>query len=435
MKKTITAIATPVGEGGVGIIRVSGSDALSISQKLLNVKLDKPRYFYRTTLQTANIKDDVMAVYFKAPNSFTGEDVVELHCHGNYLILNNVVAALIQKGCTIAEPGEFTRRAFLNGKLDLSCAEGLIDLIRAKSISSINSAYNQLKGGLFIEVESIIKNITALLAQASSSIDYPEEDLEESTVIDIKKTAQLIVEKLTKLKNSYNDGRLLRDGVRVAIIGEPNVGKSLLLNRLLGEERAIVTSEAGTTRDTIEESFNYKGALFTVIDTAGIREGKSEAERLGIQKSKAALNSADIVLCIYTVEKDFNLDVPKDKPCIFICNKIDLYKDKNIKSISNHISISALQNKGIDKIKEELYNLSIGKISTVGASINNLRHLNAVTNSISHLERIKSANSTTPIDCVLSDLSLALSDLSAITGKFATDEVVNEIFNSFCVGK
>ncbi|MCL2847932.1 MAG: tRNA uridine-5-carboxymethylaminomethyl(34) synthesis GTPase MnmE [Firmicutes bacterium] len=491
--KTITAIATPVGIGGVGIIRLSGENSLELAQRIFSKKVELlPRFLTNIKIKTDSVNDNAMAVYFKAPNSFTGEDVVELHLHGNYLLLQKVVEELIKCGASMAEPGEFTKRAFLNGKLDLSGAEGLIDLINAKSISSINQAHNQLCGGLKEKIELLQKKLVTIIASASVAIDYPEEDLEESETQKIKSEILPIIEELEALKNSFNTGRIIREGVKVAIVGKPNVGKSMLLNALLGYDRSIVTSLAGTTRDTIEESFEYKGVLFNIIDTAGLREADNEVEKLGIERSKKCIDLADILLCVGTVSELFEIELLNNDDCdnnttnncrnkyqpsepykktIIVFNKMDLLENANDKVLPKHsgcplghplqcsnsclatqktlcsrrgrtpgvpqnsISISAKTGKNIDKLKELLYDQSVGKIDTSGVAINNNRQLTAVVNAYDTLQRIISEKQIINLDCTISDLNFALHHLNTITGAVALDEVVAEIFASFCVGK
>jgi len=435
-QKTIVAISTPAGIGGVGIIRISGKNSLFIAQKIFSEKYELiPRYLKNIKIKTDSVSDSAMAVYFKSPNSFTGEDVIELHCHGNYLLLTKIVEELIKSGANLAEPGEFTKRAFINGKIDLSGAEGLIDLINAKSTSGINSALNQLNGGLANKIKKLQKELVFIIADSSAAIDYPEEDLEEAEINKITNNILPIIKKLEIFKNSFDTGRIIRDGVRVAIIGKPNVGKSLLLNRLLGFDRSIVTDTAGTTRDTIEENFNYKGIIFNLIDTAGLRNTNNEVEKLGIERSKNASETADILLCVGTIDEPFDKNfVTNNKKTILIYNKIDLVKNTAKIYNKNSISVSALTCQNIDKLKDELYNLSVGKIDASGVYINNNRQLTAVVGALEALERVKNAKNIN-LDCVISDLNHALYSLNTITGAVALDEVVNEIFANFCVGK
>jgi len=485
MKKTISthtiaAISTPAGEGGIAVIRISGPDALKNSARFLSYqgKL-KERAAMLARLKTGSVRDEAILLYFKAPRSFTGEDVLEIHCHGNYFLAEKVVEALVQNGCRAAEPGEFTRRAFLNGRIDLTQAEGIIDLIHAKSESAVAAAYAQVKGEIFQTVDAIQRRLITLIAQASVAVDYPEEDITAPAKHEILAGAEPLKRQLEELRASYDGGVLLREGVRVAIIGAPNVGKSLLLNRLLGINRAIVTPEAGTTRDTIEESFLYKGVRFTVTDTAGMREAESEAERLGIERSLRAAEQANLVLAVSDTAdggwrmvngkedkgkriegKGQKFAIPAGKSVIYVQNKIDLiqiikYKvqitnaDNNSKTPSvipastspppaSHsltpIPVSALTGENIGALKEAVYAATVGKISAHGASINNLRQLTAVVKTLEALNRLQ-ASENLSLDCMLSDLNEAYRQLGAVTGVTAADAIVDEIFAKFCVGK
>ena len=441
---TVAAIATPAGEGGIAVLRVSGPHALIFSKRILSYKGTlRPRTVKLAALSTGEVSDEVMLLYFKSPRSFTGEDVLEIHCHGSYFLAQKVVEALLQNGCRAAEPGEFTRRAFLNGRIDLTKAEAVLDLIRAKSQSEVTAAYRQLRGGIFNEADALQKRLTDLIASASAAVDYPEDDIISPAKREILDGAQSVKLALTKLKDSFKGGRLLREGVRVAIIGLPNAGKSTLLNRLLGAERAIVTAEPGTTRDTVEETFIYRGVRFVVTDTAGIRAAATEAERLGIQRSLAAAEGADVILRVEDGTGEANITeltkiTTENKPVIVVKNKLDLARlDKttdNTMPCPSSISISALTGENVELLKERLYGETVGKISAHGASICNLRQLDAVTRAAEALERL-SISEQLSLDCMLSDLYEASRALGSITGITATDAVVDAIFAQFCVGK
>ena len=463
--QTIAAVATPAGEGGIAVIRLSGPSALKIALKILKRDTLKDRVAAVCALDTGKVKDEVLALYFKGPRSFTGEDVVEIHCHGSYFLAGKIVDALIERGCRAAEPGEFTRRAFLNGRIDLTKAEGILDLIQSQSEAGIIAAYTQAMGGVQDGIGALQQDLTRLIASASAAVDYPEEDLEEPVKGEILKSADSVLKKLKNLKNSFAGGALIREGVRVAITGLPNVGKSLLLNRLLGFERAIVTSEAGTTRDTLEESFLFKGVRFILTDTAGIRKAQSEAEKLGVARSAGAVSEANLILAVSEADKEFTLELPKNKPVIFVKNKTDLFQNISLQEkgrqtkhggasaarntsdsdmvfggVFNELQtdkvvyLSALKNENIEELKEKMYAATVGKISAKGVSINNRRHLTAVVKAEEALLRAKAAKDKS-LDCVLSDLNEAYRALGSVTGVTATDEIINEIFAKFCVGK
>jgi tRNA modification GTPase len=432
LKNTIAAIATPSGNGGIGVIRVSGTDAYEICVRLLNKKNFSPRTAEVCVLKTGEISDEVIALYFKHPHSFTGEDVFEIHCHGGYFLINKILEALIKEGCRLAEAGEFTKRAFLNGKLDLTAAEGIIDLISASSESAVNSASAAVRGETFKKIEKIQNGIKNLLALSGGAVDYPEEDIEEITFEELKNGIKIIKAETEALINSFNGGRFAREGVTVAVYGEPNVGKSTLFNRLCGYERAIVTDEAGTTRDTVEESYVYKGIRFNVTDTAGIRNGlKSAAEKKGIERSEEAVASADVVLAVYETGEEFNLALRNDKKVIFVENKSDKTR-KNAAKTDKAVLVSALKGENIDGLKERIFVSAVGKTVTGGSGLNNLRQLSGAEGA---LEALKRAERAPNLECVISDLSDGYRLLGAVTGAAATDEIVDEIFKRFCVGK
>ena len=438
---TIVAIATPAGEGGIAVIRISGTRAVKAANTILTYKGDLVSHMAKLCeVDTGKIKDEALAIYFKKPHSFTGEDVVEIHCHGNYLIATHIVAALVQKGCRPAEPGEFTRRAFYSGRIDLTRAEGVLDLIKAKSESAINLAYGQLKGGLANKILPIQEVLVQAIARLSAAIDYPEDDIVESAKDEIVAQLTPLRADLAHILDSYQEGVVRREGVRVAIVGSPNVGKSMLLNQLLGFERAIVSDIAGTTRDTLAENFSYQGILFCLIDTAGIRKTTHAIEKKGIARSQEALDSADLILAVYDQTADFTLPLPPHKPIIYVKNKIDL--EKVVKNTAQPIDkshkicyISSLTGKNIDKLKEAMHKEVLGNISSHGALINSMRHLNAVRGAQTALTRALAQSAALSMDCMLSDIQDALRHIASITGTIATEEVVNEIFNKFCVGK
>ena len=433
-KDTITAISTPAGEGGIAVIRISGKDALNFSASILSYRgILKDRMIKIAVLNTGTVQDEVLLLYFKSPHSFTGEDVLEIQCHGNYFLAKRIAEALIKNGCRAAEPGEFTRRAFLNGRIDLTKAEGILDLICAKSESALVAAYAQVKGEVFSAIDALQKQIITLVANASAAIDYPEEYLSEVTNLELFAAVKPIKKELIALKDSFDSGVLIREGVRVVIVGLPNVGKSLLMNRLLGHDRAIVTDEAGTTRDTVEESFLYRGVRFILTDTAGIREAASEAEKQGIERSVRAAEEANLILAVAEADKEFILPLPNSKPVLFVKNKTDLFSVKK-GTEDNAVNISALTQHNIETLKEEIYARTVGKISASGVSINNLRQFTAVLKTLEALDRIVQSSQIS-LDCVLSDLNEAYRALGTVTGITATDSIINAIFSNFCVGK
>ena len=347
---TIAAISTSPGVGGIGIVRLSGENTFKVIEKIF--KPLKKQIIKGYTMQYGhiidknnNIIDEVLVSYFVKPKSYTTEDMCEINSHGNNIILKQILELCIENGAVLAMPGEFTQRAFLNGRIDLTQAESVIDLINAKSEKEKESAIHQLEGYLSLEIEKIKRVILDITADIEASIDYPEYDIEEKTNETIINETQKIVDMLKKLENSFEKGKILRDGVDVAIIGKPNAGKSSLLNAILKEERAIVTNIEGTTRDTIEEYITLEGVLFKIIDTAGIRESDDEIEKIGIDKSKKALKKADIVIAIFDSTQELNkedkeiLEFIKNKNAIILLNKIDL-KDNKLKNNEQILSLN-----------------------------------------------------------------------------------------------
>lgn len=445
--ESIAAISTPAGEGGIAIVRVSGEDVPDIVFKIVKIKnINKsniePGRFYYGSVKTQNIQDEIMLVYFKAPKSYTKEDLIEIHCHGNGLIASSILKELIFCGARLAENGEFTKRAFLNNRIDLTQAEAVTDIINAQSESEINAAFEAVNGALYKKIESLQNEIVSMTAGANAAVDYPEEGIEEQEKEELKKGLDKFILELNGLINSYGDSVYIKEGIKIAIVGEPNVGKSMLLNSLIQKDRAIVTDIPGTTRDTLEEQFLYKGLRFILIDTAGIRSTEDIIEKLGIERSHRAIKSADIVLAVSEIGEEFkeNNGVLKDKKVIYVYNKIDLKnkENPNLKNEENpdKILVSAKENININSLKEKIYSLVNGeKISASGARLSNARHYNAALNARNLVLNARNNIDGFTLDCIISDLHHAYRALGTITGATATDEIVNEIFARFCVGK
>lgn len=452
---TIAAISTSPGVGGIGIVRLSGENTFKVIEKIF--KPLKKQIIKGYTMQYGhiidknnNIIDEVLVSYFVKPKSYTTEDMCEINSHGNNIILKQILELCIENGAVLAMPGEFTQRAFLNGRIDLTQAESVIDLINAKSEKEKESAIHQLEGYLSLEIEKIKKVILDITADIEASIDYPEYDIEEKTNETIINETQKIVDMLKKLENSFEKGKILRDGVDVAIIGKPNAGKSSLLNAILKEERAIVTNIEGTTRDTIEEYITLEGVLFKIIDTAGIRESDDEIEKIGIDKSKKALKKADIVIAIFDSTQELNkedkeiLEFIKNKNAIILLNKIDL-KDNKLKNNEQILSlnkpvieISAQKRDGIEELYNQMINIfKINEINTENSTIiTNVRHKKAIVCAEENLNKIKEVlNNGMPTDIVSIYLKNAIEELNKITGENVTEDIINEIFSKFCLGK
>jgi len=429
---TIVAQSTPPLASAIAVIRLSGENALSITAEAFSGFKGKvePRRAYYGTFNAGKVKDDCVALYFAAPHSYTGEDVVEISCHGSVAVTTAILEFCLSKGARLAERGEFTRRAFENGKLDLTESEAVIDLINAQSESEARSAYDQLSGSLSRIITSLQDAVTTTIAKSEAAIDYPEEDVEEFTSVALKGDLEGLLSEVKRLKGTYNAGKIMRDGVRVAIIGKPNAGKSMLLNALLGYERSIVSGIAGTTRDYVEESFNYKDMRFRLTDTAGIRETGDVVEKRGVELSLDKARAADIVLLI--IEAGEEAEIPENLGrVILVENKIDISQPKG----ANTVKISALTGENMDLLKEELYSAAKG-LTAHGGGINNLRHLEAVTNAEECLLRAEqSLLGGMPLDLICDDLMGAYRALGSITGITSSDKIVGEIFSRFCVGK
>ena len=438
-KDTIVALATPQGSGGIGIIRLSGNKSKSIAEKITKNPNLRPRYAQLIQFNNNSLQDNAILIYFVAPNSYTGEDVVEFQCHGGRYVTDKVIDLCLNNGARLANPGEFTKRAFENGKISLEQAEGIIDIINAETESEAKAGFSLLNGELFKKVDNMQNLLTSKLAEIEVTLDYPEHDIEYETKESIKKSLLSIKQELEKLINTEQTGRIIKDGINVAILGRPNVGKSSILNKLLGYDRAIVTDVAGTTRDTISESIVYKGIKINLIDTAGIRESQDIVEKIGIDKSIQTIDSADIILLILDNSQDLtkedknNIELVKDKNVIFVSNKSDLNKKLNF---DNSILVSAKDNKNIDKIKDEIYNKVVDKkIISQDIILTNKRHIQLVKEAYNNINNALENIDTVTLDCIALDIKNAWLNLGAITGQVADEKIIDQIFSRFCLGK
>ena len=449
MEDTIVAISTALGVGAISIVRVSGTDAISIVNEIFTgkdlSKVESHTVHYGFIKEENKKIDEVLITVMKSPKTFTREDVVEINCHGGIMTTKKIMELLIRKGCRVAEPGEFTKRAFLNGRIDLLEAEAVMDIIEAKTENNATLALNQLTGSISNKIESLRQEIIELLASIEVSIDYPEYDEANQATNEYLKTGiENILEKIKKIIKNSEDGIILKNGIKTVILGKPNVGKSSLLNSLLEEEKAIVTSIPGTTRDIVEGSVNIGGLILDMMDTAGIRETDDKIEEIGVQKSLEIMNQADLILYLvdssnYQKEDLDLLNKIKDKKIIVILNKIDLKNDISLDYVNYPIiKISVKEGIGIDNLKEEIIKLfNQNKLETKDLTyLTNARSIALLKKSYdSLLSAQNSSINNMPVDITEIDLKEAWNLLGMIIGKTYADELIEQLFSQFCLGK
>lgn len=454
---TIAAIATAPGEGGIGIIRISGERSLQVAQEIFKSMSGKQIEEYKTRtliygniIDNENVIDEVLVAYMKGPNSYTAEDIIEINCHGGFISVKKILELILSKDVRLAEKGEFTKRAFLNGRIDLSQAEAIIDVIKSKTDKAHEIAQTQLEGTLSNKIRELRMNVTELLAHVEVAIDYPEEDIEHITYKTLKDKAEILRDEIKKLYDTAESGKIFRDGLKTVIVGKPNVGKSSLLNSILGENRAIVTDIPGTTRDVIEEFVNIKGIPLKIVDTAGIRETDDIVEKIGVKKSRESLSTADLVIAVLDSsrklsEEDFEILENLDKKkAILILNKVDLNQEieeeKILQYVDNDsiIRISALNNEGIEilqnKIEDLVYNGEVKNSSDL--VITNSRHKDALNKAYKSInDAIDAINQNMPFDFIEVDLKNIWDYLGYINGDTVTEDLLDSIFENFCIGK
>lgn len=455
---TISAVITALGEGAVGIVRISGADALATAEKIFKSRSDKKLSEYQhhtlvyghVTDADGTMVDEVLCVYMQAPHSYTAEDVVEIQSHGGIQSLKKILALTYQNGARPAEAGEFTKRAFLNGRIDLTQAEAVMDIIRSRSEASLKLAVRQQNGQLAQELRKLRSKMLDVVINLEAVIDYPEEDIEDVTFDTVAGSIANTAAGIENLLAHAHTGKILREGLRTAIVGRPNVGKSSLLNALLKEERAIVSEYAGTTRDVIEEQLLLDGVPLVLADTAGIRKTEDYVEQIGVEKSRRLLQDAELVICVVdgseglTAEDEEILQAASEKPCVIIVNKSDLEIDTTLQQLQERFGIdkvmplSARTNEGIDRFAAWLKNYVYGSEGTLsdGVYVQNARHEELLRQALQSLQDAqRAAQERLPYDCIVIDVRNAIDLLGEITGDTVQDEIINEIFARFCIGK
>ena len=451
---TIAAISTPKGEGGIGIIRISGDKSFEILDKIFKPKNpNKDLGFYQFNYgfihDGEKVIDESMVVRMKAPKTYTCEDVVEINCHGGQFVTQKVLELVLKNGARHAEQGEFTKRAFMNGRIDLSQAEAVMDLIQGKTEKSISLSLDQLRGDLRDKINSFKKALLDITAHVNVVLDYPEEGIDDPLPVELRDNLEVVYEEAARLIESYDKGKKIKEGIKTVIVGKPNVGKSTLLNSLLREERAIVTHVAGTTRDVIEEVINIKGIPLVLVDTAGIRQTDDIVENIGVEKSKEFIEKADLVLLVLDASRELededreviNQINENHKKVIVLLNKIDLERkiDLDEYNFENIVEISAQKNVGIEDMEEKIYSFIVDEKvedSSEKLIITNVRHKTALEKTKDAIRNIfETIDMGLPMDLISVDLKEALDSLSEITGEISSEDILDHVFGNFCVGK
>ena len=450
MSDTICAISTALGVGAISIIRVSGDDAIDIVNKIFDKDLTKKESHtinYGHIVYKGEIIDEVMVSIMKSPKTFTKEDIVEINSHGGVAVTNKVLEILLLEGARLAEPGEFTKRAFLNGRIDLVEAESIMDLIESKTETSRKLAISGMEGKVSKLVKNIIENLVTVNANIEVNIDYPEyEDIEIVTKEKIEEMSKYINKELTKLLNESENGKLIKDGIKTLILGRPNVGKSSILNKLIEEDKAIVTSVAGTTRDIVEGQIRVNGILLNIIDTAGVRETEDIVEKIGVEKSLSLVNDADLIILVFnnneklTDEDKKLLEYTKDKKRIIVINKIDLENNLDISNLKNEriVKVSALKDSGIENLKNEINDMFNLEEINLGdfTYLSNSRQISLVKKAVEISKNLEDAlNNDVPIDLLEIDIKEICEILGEIIGESYDDKLIDTLFSNFCLGK
>ncbi|WP_411355167.1 tRNA uridine-5-carboxymethylaminomethyl(34) synthesis GTPase MnmE [Peptoniphilus harei] len=456
LNDTIAAISTAIGEAGIAIVRMSGDDSINIIDKIFKsasgkkmAEAENRKFLYGHIVDGDKQIDEVLVVKMKGPHSYTAEDIIEIHCHGGVVSVKRILNLILSKGARLAEKGEFTKRGFLNGRIDLTQVEAVIDMIKAKTDLSFDMGLNQLSGALSEVLNKLKDELVSMQALIVANIDFPDEDIEDAAYNDLIERSNKILDKMDNLLDNSKNSRLLRDGINTVILGKPNVGKSSLLNGLLKYDRAIVTDIAGTTRDIIEDYINLDGVLLKITDTAGIRETDDEVEKIGVNIAREKLKEADLVIAIFDISREFDkddeeiLNLIKDKRHITILNKDDLEQkisDEEIEKYfkDDYLRLSVMENESVKKIEDLIIDLFFdGELQISSDSVlSNLRHINALKEAKkSLLEVNESLKQKVFLDLIEVDLENVIGHISEITGTITTEDILDRVFSDFCIGK
>lgn len=456
LNDTIAAISTAIGEAGIAIVRMSGDDSINIIDKIFvsasgtkMAEAENRKFLYGHICDGDKKIDEVLVVKMKGPHSYTAEDIVEIHCHGGVVSVKRILNLILSKGARLAEKGEFTKRGFLNGRIDLTQAEAVIDLIKAKTDISFDLGLNQLGGALSEVLNKLKDELVSMQALIVANIDFPDEDIEDAAYNDLLDRSNKILEKMDKLLENSKNSRLLRDGINTVILGKPNVGKSSLLNGLLKYDRAIVTDIAGTTRDVIEDYINLDGVLLKISDTAGIRETDDEVEKIGVNIAREKLKDADLVIAIFDISRDFDQDdkeilkLIENKKHIIILNKDDLEQkisDDEIEKYfkGDYLRLSVMENESVTKVEKLIIDLFFdGELQISSDTVlSNLRHINALREAKKELLEVNEGlNKRVFLDLIEVDLENVIAHISEITGTITTEDILDRVFSDFCIGK
>ena len=456
LNDTIAAISTAIGEAGIAIVRLSGEDSINIIDEIFVAKnkkkikdVENRKFVYGHIFDEDKVIDEVLVVKMLGPHSYTAEDIVEVHCHGGVVAVKRILNLILSKGARLAERGEFTKRGFLNGRIDLTQAEAVIDMIKSKTDISFDIGLNQLGGSLSSVLSALQDKVISMQALIVANIDFPDDEIEDATYDELDKRYEDIISKIDNLLENSKNSRLLRDGINTVILGKPNVGKSSLLNGLLRYDRAIVTDIAGTTRDVIEDYINLDGVLLKITDTAGIRETEDEVEKIGVSIAKDKMKDADLIIAIFDISREFDNDdkeilkLIKDKKHITILNKDDLIQkisDEDIEKYfgKDYLKLSVMENQSIREIENLIKDMFFdGKIQISSDGVlSNIRHINALKEARKDLEAVKNGiDEKVFLDLIAVDLENVINHISEITGVITTEDILDRVFSEFCIGK